>query len=64
MCVCVKEQNKVVLSHKLLLQRHKLLRESSISGLFFQPNEIINVRGEKMGDTFPLPGALCLDVWL
>ena len=65
LCVCgKKEQNKVISSHELLLQHHKLPRKSSIFGLFFQLNEIINLRGKKMGETFRLPGALCLDVWL
>lgn len=49
-CVCVKnEQNKVVLRHKLLCQHHKLPRESFIFELFFQLNEIINVREKEMG---------------
>lgn len=54
----------MVLSHKLPLQHHKLPGERSIFGLFFQLNEIINVRERETRETFPLPEALCPDVLL
>lgn len=63
-CVWKKKQSKVVLNHKLLLQPHKLPRESSIFGLFFQLNEIINARGKNGGDLpppwSPLPWCLAM----